>query len=106
MRAYVLPDSDRDESCHEVSLKIDYLDSIRGIIGCPWLELLHLDDDHGMMVDEEGRLTGQPVNMHTPQLYPGVIVGTAVIVGLDRVAGDLVPVSDGFLESLVQRFET
>lgn len=59
-----------------------------------------------MLVDEEGRLNGQPLNYYaTDRLYAGIIAGTAVVLGLTYPYGDLTDISEEHLAKLKEEFE-
>jgi hypothetical protein len=64
------------------------LSELYDFVGDP-IEMVYIDDDHFMIINEEGKLSGLPLNM-TATIISGllphdVIVGNALICGKDLV---------------------
>ena len=68
----------------QVELPADSLEDMRRLIGCQWIEGVRTPiEGVRMWVDEEGRVTDQPLNGRASgALYPGGIHGNALLTGI------------------------
>ena len=60
------------------------LDELQGIVG-GFIEIVHLADGRVMVVNEEGKLDGLPVNQKASDLYPDLIVGDVLVCSLKQI---------------------
>jgi len=58
------------------------LKELYGIIGCQLIQVINLNDDEIMIMDEEGKLSGQPVNLLATAHADHVISPNDCIVGI------------------------
>lgn len=54
------------------------LSELQAIVG-GFIEVVHLSDGRLMVVNEEGKLEGLPINEKASQLYPDLIVGDVLV---------------------------
>ena len=60
------------------------LEELRELLHCDWVEVAHMPrDGHFFLVDEEGKLTGKPLNVRATKIYSyyynDYIVGDALL---------------------------
>ena len=54
------------------------LTELQAVVG-GFIEVVHLPDGRLMVVNEEGKLNGLPVNPKASELYPDIIVGDVLV---------------------------
>lgn len=64
---------------------IDFqLDELQAVVG-GFIEIVHLSNGKIMVVNEEGKLDGLPVNNKASELYPDIIVGDVLVCDLKQI---------------------
>ena len=69
-------------------------------IGCQWIERIRITKDVSYVVDDEGLLTGQPVNVRANHLmYPGALRGDVLVFNehMTRDGAALTDLTDEYL---------
>ena len=54
------------------------LTELQAVVG-GFIEVVHLPDGRLMVVNDEGKLNGSPVNPKASELYPDIIVGDVLV---------------------------
>lgn len=54
------------------------LTELQAVVG-GFIEVVHLPDGRLMVVNEEGKLNGLPINPKASELYPDIIVGDVLV---------------------------
>lgn len=71
------------------------------LIGCTWIETIRTTiDGLYLVVDDEGRWNGQPVNLQASILAERTIVGDALLIGVD-IDGETVDVPQDEINGLL-----
>lgn len=60
------------------------LEELRAVVG-GFIEIVHLRDGRLMVVNEEGKLDGLPINELASNLYPDLIVGDVLVCDIKQI---------------------
>lgn len=82
-RAILIP-ADQRQEITEIDIDVADFDALAEAIGSRYVEFVRIaDSTHRVVVDETGRLTGEPVNERAA-LYPGGLRGDVLVIGWDE----------------------
>lgn len=60
------------------------LTELQAVVG-GFIEVVHLSDGRLMVVNEEGKLDGLPINEKASELYPDLIVGDVLVCDIKQI---------------------
>lgn len=79
--------ADANQPVQRIQVRPDNTRDMAKLIGCQYVELaLTPIENVAMIVNEEGLLGGERLNMLASTLYPGPIVGDVLLLGLEGPA--------------------
>lgn len=96
--------ADANQPVQRIQVRPDNTRDMAKLIGCQYVELaLTPIENVAMIVNEEGLLGGERLNMLASTLYPGPIMGDVLLLGLEGPA--TTSLTEYALDALAQVFD-